>query len=532
MADDGAGRKAGLGRTQHGSPRDASAHNGSAHNGSERLRRAAICDADQARAQVVAAIVAAAGLQPGIVSEGGETSTASLFSIAVVAIVTGENGQPTPACLSAIARFHSSQIVVIAYADGIASWPIGIRCRLLLAGARHLLDPAAAAFDELLSAALIVEAAEARQSHEEARQLRQIAREHGIVGDSSAMLGVVRQIARFSQFSDLPVLVTGESGTGKELVANAIRALDPARRERPFVPVNCAAITATLAESELFGNLRGAFTGAVSPRKGYFLAANRGTLFLDEIGELNLDLQAKLLRVIEERQVWQVGADRPLPVDVRVVAATNRDIPEMVKAGRFREDLFYRLNILAVKIPPLRERHEDLRPMAEHFLEVAAAARETVPREIEPELIDALALLPLAGNARELRSLMLLASATKPGNAPLGLSDLPPDLWRELSRDAVAVSQVLPAEPFMPAANLPDAAFPLRIVQQHAWKLSACLAHCEREIVEAALHEARYNQSQAARLLGLTPRTIYNKLRKYSLPGGEVPRTGFQSPPV
>jgi DNA-binding NtrC family response regulator len=207
---------------------------------------------------------------------------------------------------------------------------------------------------------------------------------------------------------------------------------------------------------------------------------------------------------------------------VRVIAATNRNIPALIKAQRFREDLFYRLNTLAIGIAPLRERPEDLRPLAEHFLAAAALAGETASRTLYAELIDALALLPLYGNARELRNLVVRAAARKVGGGTLGLNDLPPDLWHELScSEGVAAPNAAPERP-VPATEIEGVDFPVRIAQQHGWKLSACLAHCEREIVEAAMRQVDYKQSQAARLLGLTPRSIYNKVRKYHLSRREI----------
>ena len=386
-------------------------------------------------------------------------------NIAVVAVIG--DGSPQASILEAISRFHRAGVIVIAYADGVDSWPIGVRCRVLLAGAKHLLDAGAPMFEELLSEALGSETTALRQKRAETREMWAVARRHGLLGDSSAILDVTRLIVRFSKLSNLPVMITGESGTGKELVASAIKALDPRRCSFPFISVNCAAIAASLAESEMFGNVKEAFTGAIRPRRGYFLAAHKGTLFLDEIGELNLELQAKLLRVLEEKQVWQVGADQPVPVDVRVIAATNRNIPALIKAQQFLEDLFYRLNTLAIGIAPLRERPEDLRPLAEHFLAAAALAGETASRNLDAELIDALALLPLYGNARELRNLVVLAAARKVGGGTLGLSDLPADLWRELSRsEAAAAPNAAPERP-VPATEIEVADFPVRIAQQH-----------------------------------------------------------------
>ena len=192
-------------------------------------------------------------------------------------------------------------------------------------------------------------------------------RTFGIVGESDAIKSAFRQALRVSSFSDLAVLITGESGTGKELMARAIHQLDPKRRRGPFVAINCGAISPGLAESEMFGHSRGAFTGADRDRKGFVRAADGGVLFLDEVGELGSDIQAKLLRVLQDHRVMSVGTDHDVGVDVRVIAATNRNLERMMEQGQFREDLFHRLNMLSVHLPPLRERVADLKPLVDNF---------------------------------------------------------------------------------------------------------------------------------------------------------------------
>ena len=450
----------------------------------------------------------------------GNLTSLTTDGIAVAAVALTD-GVPDPCELDAISHLCQKGITVVAYANNVNSWPIGMRCRILLAGAKRLLDAATPMFEDVLSAALASELARLRHSRKETTDLRAIAHRHGLLGNSRAMLNITRQIVRFSKLSNLSVMISGESGTGKELVASAIRSLDPKRRDFPFISINCAAIAASLAESELFGNVKGAFTGALSARKGYFLAAHNGTLFLDEIGELNLDLQAKLLRVLEEKQVCQVGADKPVAIDVRVIAATNRDVPALIKARLFREDLFYRLNILSIVIPPLRERPEDLRPLAEHFVATAGLTDDHALRQLDPELIDALPLLSLRGNARELRNLILAAAAAKVGDGEIGLGDLPPDILQELNCDQSVVADHAAPDGYGPKGDQELVAYPTQIAQQCGWNLNACLAHCEREIIEAAMQRVHYNQSQAARLLGLTPRSVYTKLRKYHLSGRE-----------
>ena len=437
---------------------------------------------------------------------------------AAVVIAVGQCPGRDDPLLGTIARLRQLGAAVIAYEDDVRAWPVGVRCRVLLAGANQLLDSRDVGFAASLRAALSAELAAAQSSEAEAATVRTLAERHGFIGESRAMRDVFRQVIRISQLSDLPVLIVGESGTGKELVGTAIRALDPKRRSAPFVAVNCAAISGNLAESELFGHVRGAFTGAAAQRKGYFLAAQGGVLFLDEIAELGLDIQAKLLRVLEERAVLQVGADRTVPIDVRVIAATNRDIAALAREGRFRTDLLFRLNVLSLRMAPLRERPDDLRVLVEHFGKAAWAAIGLSPGSIEADLIHALALLPLRGNVRELRNLITFAVAHKADDGPLGLKDFSPDMLEELSRQGVtpedagrelrprAHDDAVPAPPSLPATP-----------REEQWHLGDYLARCERDLIAAAMRRTRNNQTEAARLLGVTPRSIYNKLRKHYL---------------
>jgi len=201
------------------------------------------------------------------------------------------------------------------------------------------------------------------------------------------------------------VLITGESGTGKEVVARALHQYSQ-RASRPFVAVNCGAIAPELIESELFGHSKGAFTGASGVREGLFFYAQGGTLFLDEVGEMPLSLQTKLLRVLEEKKIRAVGSDLEMPVDVRIIAATNRELSEQVIKGSFRQDLFYRLDVMNIHIPPLRERHEDIAPLAHHFMQLLAAKMTIPPLPLETETMDKMRNYPWPGNARELRNVI------------------------------------------------------------------------------------------------------------------------------
>jgi two-component system NtrC family response regulator len=248
--------------------------------------------------------------------------------------------------------------------------------------------------------------------------------EREIVGASPAMKQVL-SIADRVAGSDATILITGESGTGKEVVARRIH-VRSRRAEGPFVTVNCAAIPGELMESELFGHARGAFTGAVRDRAGRFRQAAGGTIFLDEVGEIPLQLQAKLLRVLQERSVDVVGGDHPIPVDVRIAAATNRDLPEKVREGTFREDLFYRLNVVEIRVPPLRERPEDIPPLVEHFMGEASAGRDVA---VPPAVMEELKSRPWPGNVRELKNACERMAILCGGNE-VSIEDLPPSAPR------------------------------------------------------------------------------------------------------
>jgi transcriptional regulator with GAF, ATPase, and Fis domain len=350
-------------------------------------------------------------------------------------------------------------------------------------------------------------------------------RKIGSVGESQAIMAVFQTICRVSPLSDLPVLITGETGTGKEILAHAAHQLDPKRRHKPFIAVNCSAISPGIAESELFGHRRGSFTGAERDRKGLIRSAEGGVLFLDEIGELDEALQAKLLRVLQGNRVLGVGEEQELSVDVRMIAATNRDLGAMVRQGRFRADLFHRLNVLAVHIPPLRERPVDLKPLVEHFLEKYRMLKPSQTIAVAPDFIDALTRVELPGNARQLENLVRWALVNKDEDSALNLSDFPADIWQQLSEPedshtaqsgAAGAGHDMPhARPEMARSDFP---FPVAdLLERNGWNLSRSLQFCERLLLEAALQKARGNQSQTARLLGITPRSIYNKMHKHQL---------------
>ena len=426
--------------------------------------------------------------------------------IAVVGIEAGAASR-SPS-YEAIRALRAAGFTIIGCQDGASGQALGQQCVAFLAGCAHLLDSTRADFVTTLRGVLLHRLQEDAARASETRALRTAMLSQGIVGDSLAMRSVFVSVMRIARLSCFPVLISGESGTGKELVANAIHRLDPLRGQKPFVAVNCGAIPRELAESELFGHRRGAFTGAERERRGLFRSAEGGVLFLDEVAELDEHLQAKLLRVLQEQRVLGVGDDQETPVNVRVIAASNAELPARVSAGSFRADLLNRLNALTIHLPPLRERREDIRPLAEHFIAKFAKLRGSVPLPSGAEFIAALSRLELTGNARQLENLIRWILLNKVDDEPLGLRDLPPVAWEQLCTESTMAPQ---------AAQHPAEAESsvLGLLLANRWSMSRALAACERLIVQAALEHEHGNQSRAARLLGITPRSVYNKLRKH-----------------
>jgi DNA-binding NtrC family response regulator len=334
----------------------------------------------------------------------------------------------------------------------------------------------------------------------------------GVVGETAAMLAVFADVQRLAAVSDLPIVITGETGTGKERMARALHALDEKRRHHPFVAVNCGAIASTIAESELFGHRRGAFTHAHRDRAGLVRAANRGVLFLDEIAELDASIQTKLLRVLQEGRVLAVGDETDVAVDVRIVAATNRPLDALVAEHRFRADLYHRLNVLSIAIPPLRERRSDIPRLVQHFVRVHGARSGRPPASVHPAFMEAVGRLDLPGNARQLENIVCCALVHHDGEGPLDIGDLPAAVWSDLVTQAQAGDHRVAAAPHADAAWT---TYPVQTLAAHNWDLSRSLASCERLMVEAALCETRGNQSRAARLLGITARSVHKKLRRY-----------------
>ncbi len=305
----------------------------------------------------------------------------------------------------------------------------------------------------------------------------------GLVGHSPAieqLRGLIRRVGLMPS----TVLLQGESGTGKEVVARALHQTSP-RAQRPFVPLNCAAIAAELIESELFGHVKGAFTGATESRNGLFYYAHGGTLFLDEISELPLALQTRLLRVLEERKLRPVGSEREVPVDVRIIAASNRDLAAEVAAGRFRQDLYYRLAVVDIVIPPLRARSEDIPDLVRHFMQQLATQLGVAPLLLSHEIVTRLAAYPWPGNVRELRNFV----------------------------ERSMILGCFPPEPVFAAAAPPP---------PRAGELELSLAEVERRHIERVTAACRGNKTEAARRLGVSRKTLERKFAEWGERGGEA----------
>jgi Nif-specific regulatory protein len=346
-------------------------------------------------------------------------------------------------------------------------------------------------------ASMIAQAAHLRRSSEEERlrlieenrrlkdQLQERFKPSNIIGSSKAMQVVYDLIAQVCG-SDATALIRGESGTGKELVANAIHYNSP-RAEKPFIKVNCGALPESLIESELFGHVKGAFTGAVSSRRGRFELAEGGTIFLDEVGDLSPAIQVKLLRVLQEREFERLGGSAVIKADVRVIAATNRDLESLCREGKFRQDLYYRLNVFPIPVPPLRDRKTDIPLLADHFVEKYAAKNHKSVERISTPAIDMLMSYHWPGNVRELENCMERAVL--------------------LSTESVIHARHLP-----PTLQTPKSGGAL-----HIGTLRATLEYVERDLIYDALKASRGNMAKAARSLGLTERVMGLRVKRYGI---------------
>jgi two-component system response regulator PilR (NtrC family) len=331
-----------------------------------------------------------------------------------------------------------------------------------------------------------------RENAELLKDQESVGKIDNILGKSAAIQGVIDMIRRVATLPST-VAIHGESGTGKELVARAIHQLSD-RGDKPFVAINCGGIPENLLESELFGHKKGSFTGAIEDKEGLFVVADGGTLFLDEIGEMPMALQVKLLRVLDNSSVMPVGGVAEIAVNVRIISATNRNLEEMVKQGRFRTDLYYRLNVIPIHVPPLRERADDIPLLARHFAESHAGRMGRTVHEISPEAMEALCAFNWTGNVRELENALERAVALCNGTR-IELTDLPRNVQTHLAIPKSVTTELPPG----------------------GVDLEALVADLEISLIKQALHQSKYSQKRAADLLGLTPRTLRYRLQKYGL---------------
>jgi two-component system, NtrC family, response regulator AtoC len=440
-----------------------------------------------------------------ILADGYEAETAEDGARAIALVATREYdvvvsdirmpGADGFELLAAVkARAPSTEVVLM---TGYATVPDAVRAMRM--GAFDYLEKP---FDPDAALAVVARAAERKRTADAARLATVPGEEdsfHNLVGRSAPMRAVYRLLEKASQ-SDATVILLGETGTGKELAARAIH-YHSARREHRFLPVNCGALPPDLVESELFGHARGAFTGAAVARRGLFEEAVGGTVFLDEVGELPLAAQVKLNRVLQDREIRRVGENAPVQLDVRVLAATHRDLREEVKAGRLREDLFYRLNVLAIVLPPLRERPEDVPLLAAHFLDKHARASRRTLRGFAPGAMRRLVAHGWPGNVRELENTVERAVAVAGGDE-IQVEDLPPE---------VALAAAAPFAPGAGASIAGLAALPYKDAVAEARD------RVSREYLEAIMKEFGGNVTRAAERAGMERESLHRLLRRYGL---------------
>ena len=441
--------------------------------------RILVVDDDQSSRELLARILTSAGHRVTALSDGRE------------AVAMLDAGDPPDLVVSDIRMAEMDGLQVIdAFRERAPETPVilvtafgnidGALEAIRRGAADYLSKPYDVDAIKLVVARALQHRALAMENRALRRGLRDRYRLENVVGRSEAMLQVYKTAARVAS-TDATVLIQGESGTGKELVARAIHAASP-RASGPFVAVDCGAIAEGVLESELFGHTRGAFTGAQVARRGLFEEAHHGTLFLDEIGDVGPNLQARLLRALQEGTIRRVGANDPIAVDVRIVAATNRDMDAAVKQGTFRADLYYRLHVVSIRIPPLRERREDIPLLAEHFAQKHGRAEGSA---ISPEARELLVAYDWPGNVRELENAVARALALNPSGVVIP-EDLP---------DAIHLAQAEPAPvPLPPPGDRPT------------------LAELERRYASQVLGETGGNKTRAAEILGIDRKTLYRIL--------------------
>lgn len=338
---------------------------------------------------------------------------------------------------------------------------------------------------------------------------------HSIIGQNDKMQKIYALIEAVSD-SNATILLQGESGTGKSLIAYAIHQSDPARKDKPFIEVSCGALPETLLETELFGHIRGAFTGAIKDRAGRFELADKGSILLDEIDTFSPNLQVKLLRILQNGEFERVGDAKTMKADVRVIAATNQDLHEAIKKGRFREDLYYRLNVISIHIPPLRERRDDIPLLAEYFLEKKSEVSNNKNKKvtgISKEAMRALSEYDWPGNIRELENIIERSVILSKGNI-VGVQDLPEFLHK--------------ADTHSSEAGIPSSDTTLSCQAPNAKSLREALKNPEKQVIRDALEQAGWNRKEAAANLGINRTTLYNKMKTYDL---LKRRTAIKVPP-
>lgn len=443
----------------------------------------------------------------GYEAEGVATAEAALERLArepfdvVVTDVTlpGMSGLDL---LPHLSRLSPSPVSIVITAYGT----IDIAVEAMKRGATDFLTKPVA-LDNLLSAMRVAaERVFARSSSSGAARSKS-AGDPIVVATSPLMRALLDNVIAIAPFNTT-VLITGETGTGKELTARAIHQ-HSARQNRPLITLNCAAVPEQLLEDELFGHVKGAFTGAQNPREGRFEKADSGTLFLDEIGEMSLGMQAKLLRVLQEREFEKLGSSRPIKVDVRVIAATSANLERRIEEGHFRSDLYYRLNVVHLRVPPLRERPEDIRPMAEHLLARFCSSAGLPVKNIDDHVWPALTSYHWPGNVRQLQNAMERAAALSGTKQTIQLSDLPEEVRQGATFGLSAASSV---HPFASTAQK---------VPNEGMNLSAVVTDIERELLLQSLDKAGGNKAHAARLLNMKRTTFVEKLKRLRIDAKE-----------